>query len=144
MVKRGLQVLAPLRLRAPSILTSSAVRSPEPWNQQTSRSPLGVSTMHEAWLCQCSKGKMSSDSRKGVSCLVEFRLAAQQTWAVRQESKNKDRPTFIGSFGRCWVHPKAAGSSGTERRGTSSHRGQLVSNGAELLKAITPRQRIRL
>ena len=27
--------------RAPRIRTSSAVRSPEPWNQQTSRSPLG-------------------------------------------------------------------------------------------------------
>jgi hypothetical protein len=27
------------------------VRSPEPWNQQTSRSPLGSSTIEDEWLC---------------------------------------------------------------------------------------------
>src|SRR5512141_86563 len=101
MVKRGLQVWAPLRLRAPSILTSSAVRSPEPWNQQTRRSPPGVSTMHEAWLCQCSKGKMSSDSKKGISGLVVFRLAAQQTWAATHEIKNKNLHAFISWAGHC-------------------------------------------
>ena len=110
MVNRGLHVRLPWRSRAPSILTSSAVRSPEPWNQQTSRSPLGVSTMHEAWLCQSSSGKMSSDSRKGVFWLAELRLAGQQTWAVRQESKNKDRPAFIGCFGRCWLTLAPVGS----------------------------------
>jgi len=41
MVKRSLHPDAPFRFRAPSIFTSSAVRSPEPWNQQTSKSPLG-------------------------------------------------------------------------------------------------------
>ena len=46
--------------RAPRISTSSAVRSPEPWNQQTSRSPFGVSTTDDEWLCQDSSGKISS------------------------------------------------------------------------------------
>ena len=46
--------------RAPRISTSSAVRSPEPWNQQTSKSPFGVSTTDDEWLCQDSSGKISS------------------------------------------------------------------------------------
>ncbi len=40
--------------------TSSAVRSPDPWNQHTKSSPLGSSTTVDAWLCQCSSGKMNS------------------------------------------------------------------------------------
>src|SRR5262249_11836249 len=51
--------------RAPRMTTSSASRSPEPWYQSTSRSPLGSSTIIDAWLCQCSSGTTSSDSRNG-------------------------------------------------------------------------------
>jgi hypothetical protein len=36
-------------------------------NQQTSKSPFGHSTMLEAWLCQCSRGKINSDSKKGAA-----------------------------------------------------------------------------
>ena len=52
-------------LRAPRINTSSLLRSPEPWNQQTSISPLGHSTRAEPWLCHDSSGKMSSPSTNG-------------------------------------------------------------------------------
>ena len=55
----------PCAAARPCTSTSSAVRSPEPWNQQTSRSPPGSSTTIEAWLCQCSSGKISSEVRKG-------------------------------------------------------------------------------
>src|SRR5439155_14096460 len=80
MVKRGDHATAPLRSRAPSTLTSSAWRSPEPWNQQTSRSPSGVSTMHEPWLCQCSSGKISSERQNG-SPAAETTAAARHTRA---------------------------------------------------------------
>ena len=46
--------------RAPLMSTSSAVRSPDPWNQHTSRSLVRSSTIDEEWLCQDSSGKMSS------------------------------------------------------------------------------------
>src|SRR4051812_44231011 len=67
MTKRFDQAFWPLRRRAPSICTSSDLRSPEPWNQQTTKSPLGASTMQEAWQCQCSGVKINSPSRKGSS-----------------------------------------------------------------------------
>ena len=38
--------------RAPRISTSSAVRSPDPWNQLTSRSPFGVSTTEDKWYAE--------------------------------------------------------------------------------------------
>ncbi len=48
--KRGDQVFDDLRQRAPSILTSSDWRSPEPWNQETNKSPFGNSTTEDEWL----------------------------------------------------------------------------------------------
>ncbi|MBM3844539.1 MAG: hypothetical protein FJ397_14985, partial [Verrucomicrobia bacterium] len=47
--------------------TSSAQRSPLPWNQPTSRSPLGSSTRVEPWVCSACTGKTSSVRRKGAS-----------------------------------------------------------------------------
>jgi hypothetical protein len=51
--------------RAPRIRTSSAVRSPDPWNQHTSRSPFG-STI-ETSLCHDSSGKMISPEYSGAA-----------------------------------------------------------------------------
>src|ERR1035437_685448 len=53
--------------RAAWIRTSSAVRSPEPGNQHTSRSPLGSSTIEEEWLCHFSNGKISSPEYWGAA-----------------------------------------------------------------------------
>src|SRR6187431_3163710 len=45
--KRDDHVLVAFRQRAPSILTSSDWRSPEPWNQLTKKSPLGSSVIED-------------------------------------------------------------------------------------------------
>src|SRR5262245_1521546 len=58
---------APAFLRAPYTATSSAERSPEPRYQETSRSPLGHSTMPGAWLCLGCSGKTSSAACGGAA-----------------------------------------------------------------------------
>src|SRR5262249_32984555 len=47
-VNRLIHFLEPRARRAPSTLTSSARRPPDPWYQQTKRSPPGSSTIVEA------------------------------------------------------------------------------------------------
>jgi hypothetical protein len=66
--------------------------------------------MHEAWLCQCSKGKISSLSRNGLSWLAGLPPAAPQ----RHENTNQDRIAFIGGFRQRLEHPTGAGVAGTE------------------------------
>ena len=65
--------------RAPLMSTSSAVRSPDPWNQHTSRSLVGSSTIDEEWLCQDSSGKMSSPEYRGsaAGAIVNATIAAR-------------------------------------------------------------------
>jgi hypothetical protein len=78
----------PVRLlwRAASITTSSAVRSPDPWNQQTSRSPFGNSTIEEEWLCHFSGGKISSLSYKGCAAAATANRNAIRTRIVNNVS----------------------------------------------------------
>src|SRR5687768_13874909 len=47
----SLQFCSPFFFLAPKTATSSELRSPEPRYQETSKSPLGHSTMPGAWLC---------------------------------------------------------------------------------------------
>jgi len=55
----ALQVVAPALRRAPMIRTSSAQRSPEPWNHAASRSPLTSSTIVDPCTCSLTGGKIS-------------------------------------------------------------------------------------
>ena len=68
------------------------MRSPDPWNQQASRSPPGSSTTIDAWLCQCSRGKINSEVRKArsppwarasVAESADIRRATVRTISVR-------------------------------------------------------------
>ena len=70
---------------APRITTSSALRSPDPWNQQTSRSPFGHSTMQEPWLCQCSSGKISLASCSGAAVTA----AAGKKMAIKTDQMSR-------------------------------------------------------
>src|SRR5258706_10587420 len=67
--------------RAACIRTSSAVLSPEPWNQHTSRSPLGSSTIEDEWLCHFSRGKINSPLYSGAAAAPE--IASRNSMAVR-------------------------------------------------------------
>src|SRR5688500_4433523 len=64
------QAVSPFINRAPIILTSSAHRSPDPWNHAVSKSPLGNSTIVDPCTCWSWYGKMILDTNSVLRSIV--------------------------------------------------------------------------